>query len=108
MGLRYLVNARPLPNLRRTADLVFRGPRIAVFIDGCYWHACPQHFRQPSEHPAYWRTKIDRNRERDAETNAVLAQYGWTVLRFWSHLDASEIADAIAAAVSEPRPRWLA
>lgn len=64
MGLRYRVNARPLPNLRRTADLVFTKRRVAVFIDGCFWHACPTHHRRPAANAEYWIAKVERNRTR--------------------------------------------
>ena len=98
-GLRYRVAQRPIPTLRRTADLVFRRAKVAVFIDGCYWHGCPEHFKQPSTNTAYWRDKIEGNRRRDHETDELLAQAGWEVLRFWEHEDEDEVADAICAAV---------
>ncbi len=62
MGLRYRVHTRPLPGLRRTADLVFTRQRVAVFIDGCFWHGCPEHHRQPGANSAYWSEKVARNR----------------------------------------------
>jgi DNA mismatch endonuclease (patch repair protein) len=100
-GLRYRVSARPLPELRRTADLVFRPTRVAVFIDGCYWHGCPLHYKEPKTNTEYWREKINRNKERDTETDNHLAAEGWTVLRFWEHDDPSLVADAISLAVAE-------
>jgi DNA mismatch endonuclease (patch repair protein) len=99
MGLRYRVAFRPVPALRRTADLVFTRARVAVFIDGCYWHGCPEHYIEPASNVDYWRPKIARNRERDAETTAALSAAGWQVLRFWSHEDPALVASAIAAAV---------
>ncbi|GAB7072141.1 very short patch repair endonuclease [Mycobacterium hodleri] len=101
MGLRYRVSARPLPNLRRTADLVFTRRRVAVFIDGCFWHGCPEHHRQPSANAGYWSAKIERNRARDAATDATLADAGWTVLRFWAHQPPTEVAAAVGAAVTD-------
>lgn len=101
MGLRYRVSARPLPNLRRTADLVFTRRRVAVFIDGCFWHGCPEHHRQPSANAGYWSAKIERNRARDAATDATLADAGWTVLRFWTHQPPTEVAAAVGAAVTD-------
>jgi DNA mismatch endonuclease (patch repair protein) len=98
-GLRYRVAQRPIPTLRRTADLVFRRAKIAVFIDGCFWHGCPEHYRPPSTNPDYWRDKIEGNRLRDQETDELLAQAGWEVLRFWEHEDEDEVADAVCAAV---------
>lgn len=103
MGMRYLVNARPVPNIRRTADLVFRGPRVAVFIDGCYWHGCPLHYRQPNANADYWRDKITRNRARDADTDTALRAEGWKVLRFWAHDAPETVAEAIRAAVISNR-----
>ncbi|MEA5456428.1 very short patch repair endonuclease [Sinomonas sp. JGH33] len=99
MGLRYRVAFRPEPDLRRTADLVFTRARIAVFIDGCYWHGCPEHYIEPKRNVDYWRPKIARNRERDEQTTAALASRGWLVLRFWSHEDPAAVAEAIRAAV---------
>ncbi|MGC4154456.1 MAG: very short patch repair endonuclease [Propionicimonas sp.] len=103
MGMRYLVNARPVPNIRRTADLVFRGPRVAVFIDGCYWHGCPLHYRQPATHVDFWRDKVTQNQARDADTDTVLRAAGWRVLRFWEHDAPETVAEAIRAAIIENR-----
>jgi DNA mismatch endonuclease (patch repair protein) len=100
MGLRYRVNARPLPTLRRTADLVFTRRRVAVFIDGCFWHGCPEHHRAPRANSDYWTEKVARNRARDAATDATLTAAGWTVLRFWAHRPPSEVANEVRAAVS--------
>jgi DNA mismatch endonuclease (patch repair protein) len=103
-GLRYRISARPLPGLRRTADLVFRPTRVAVFIDGCYWHGCPTHYKEPKTNTDYWRAKIAGNRIRDRQTDELLSEAGWLVLRFWEHEDPNEIADAIASAVEGRRP----
>lgn len=99
MGLRYRVNARPLPTLRRTADLVFTRRRVAVFIDGCFWHGCPEHHRAPSANSDYWTAKVARNRARDAATDETLAAAGWTVLRFWAHQPPGEVASVVGAVV---------
>jgi DNA mismatch endonuclease, patch repair protein len=95
LGLRYRVAARPIVGVRRSADLVFRGRRVAVFVDGCYWHGCPDHFTMPRTNVAYWSAKIERNRERDAETDALLADAGWTVVRVWEHEDPRQGADRV-------------
>jgi DNA mismatch endonuclease (patch repair protein) len=100
MGLRYRVDEQPLPDLRRKADLVFRGARLAVFVDGCFWHGCPEHGRR--EHRVndwYWPEKIERNRQRDADTDARLAAAGWTVVRVWEHEPTEAAARVIAHAV---------
>jgi DNA mismatch endonuclease, patch repair protein len=94
-GLRYRVSARPLPDLRRTADIVFPSSRVAVFVDGCYWHGCPDHHRPATKNSEFWKTKIAENRRRDAETNRVLAEHGWTVVRCWEHEDLAVVADRI-------------
>jgi DNA mismatch endonuclease, patch repair protein len=99
MGLRYRVNARPVATLRRTADLVFTRRRVAVFIDGCFWHGCPDHHRQPSANADYWSAKVARNRGRDIATDETLAAAGWTVLRFWEHERPEAVAEAVRTAV---------
>ncbi|MFG2302391.1 very short patch repair endonuclease [Actinacidiphila glaucinigra] len=103
MGLRYRVGVRPLPELRRTADIVFPKIKVAVFVDGCFWHGCPQHYRPAKKHGAAWGKKIEENRDRDAATTLTLSEHGWTVLRFWEHDDSEEAATTIKAAVEEKR-----
>jgi DNA mismatch endonuclease, patch repair protein len=102
-GLRYLVNVRPEKDLRRTADLVFTRVKIAVFIDGCFWHGCPEHYTIPIINGSFWAEKLQSNRARDLETNRQLTERGWTVLRFWEHQPASEVAESIATEVRERR-----
>ena len=99
LGLRYRVACRPLETERWTADLVFTRARVAVFVDGCFWHGCPEHFSAPRTNGEYWSPKIARNRERDAITNAALREAGWTVLRIWEHEDVARAARRVAAAV---------
>lgn len=94
-GLRYRVNARPLPSLRRTADIVFPRKRIAVFIDGCFWHACPEHYVPSKSNRSYWNPKIAANARRDIETTHILEDAGWIVLRYWSHIQPEKIAASI-------------
>ena len=102
-GLRYRVNARPEADLRRTADLLFTRVRVAVFIDGCYWHGCPEHFVMPTTNPDYWSTKIGRNQARDLETTSQLEERGWLVLRFWEHEAPSSVAERIGKLVQARR-----
>ena len=78
------------------ADIAFPRKRIAVFVDGCFWHGCPAHGTEPKENRAYWTAKIARNRERDYEQGATLRTAGWQVLRLWEHLDVDEAADQVA------------
>ena len=98
-GLRYRVNYRPLPGLRRTADIVFTRKRIAVFVDGCFWHSCPIHATSPKTNSTFWRAKLEANVARDADTTARLRAAGWTVLRYWEHQDSSDVADSISVRV---------
>lgn len=94
-GLRYRLD-RPLPGLpRRRADITFTRQRVAVFVDGCFWHACPEHGTWPKRNDEWWATKIRRNIERDRETDAHLRTYGWTVIRIWEHEAADEAADRV-------------
>jgi DNA mismatch endonuclease (patch repair protein) len=104
-GLRYRVDYAPdRGDRRRRADIVFTRARIAVFLDGCFWHGCPDHYTEPKSNVGYWRPKIARNRERDAETTRRLRDLGWTVLRYWEHEDAEEVAKAIEAMVRGSSP----
>jgi DNA mismatch endonuclease (patch repair protein) len=98
-GLRYRVDVRPDPAIRRRADVVFMRARVAVFIDGCYWHGCPTHCRPSGRNVDWWRGKIDSNRRRDAGTDAMLAETGWTVIRAWAHDDPESVADSVERVV---------
>ncbi len=98
-GLRYFVNRRPLPGLRRTVDLLFPRARVAVFVDGCFWHGCPEHHTVAKANAEYWEEKVRRNRERDADTDALLRSEGWMVVRLWEHQDVTDAANQVEAAV---------
>ncbi|MHB9858559.1 very short patch repair endonuclease [Streptomyces sp. YIM S03343] len=87
LGLRYLVSERPLPKVRRTADLVFTRVRLAVFMDGCYWHGCPEHHTLAATNTTFWTDKVETNRRRDRQTDQWLHDAGWEVLRVWEHED---------------------
>ena len=102
-GLRYRVGVRPIPSLRRTADLVFTRVRVAVFVDGCYWHGCPAHHRPARLNAEFWASKIAGNRRRDGETDARLREAGWTVVRIWEHEDADVGTARVRAAVAAAR-----
>jgi DNA mismatch endonuclease (patch repair protein) len=91
-GLRYRVNSRELPG---RPDIVFTAARIAVFVDGCFWHSCPDHGILPKNNREWWRDKLARNVERDREKDARLAQMGWIVVHVWEHELPSSAADAI-------------
>lgn len=108
-GRRYFVNRRPVPSIRRTADLVFPTARLAVFVDGCFWHGCPQHHTVAKTNADFWAEKVRGNRERDEETGRMLAEHGWTVLRLWEHVpvdDAvAQVERALALAPPARRPQ---
>jgi DNA mismatch endonuclease, patch repair protein len=102
-GLRYRVDRRPLKGIPSRADLVFGPAKVAVYVDGCFWHSCPEHGTMPRSNEAFWQEKLARNQERDATTNAALAEAGWTVVRIWEHEEIAEAADRVEAAVREGR-----
>ena len=104
-GLRYRVDRSPLPGLRRRADVVFGPARLAVYVDGCFWHCCPLHGNQPRANSAYWEPKLRRNCERDAETDRALSQAGWAVLRAWEHEDPEAVACRVEQALQALRRR---
>lgn len=104
-GHRYRVDARPEPGLNRRADLVFTRRKVAVFIDGCYWHGCPEHYSAPATNDGFWSAKIAANRLRDAETTQLLEAAGWQVVRVWEH---EQVADAVAAVEEAIRQRSTA
>jgi DNA mismatch endonuclease (patch repair protein) len=103
-GLRFRLGRRPLPELRSTPDIIFGVPRVAVYVDGCFWHSCPWHATQPASNSDWWEKKLARNRERDRTTDATLADAGWAVIRVWEHESPSEAADRIEAVVRLRRP----
>lgn len=99
-GLRYRVSIAPESGLRRKADIVFPRARVAVFIDGCFWHGCLEHGRTVFQHNTeYWPSKIATNIARDMDTNTKLQSAGWTVVRFWEHEDAAAVAKEVARVV---------
>lgn len=98
-GLRYRVHQRPLAGYRRTADVVFTRAKVAVYVDGCFWHGCPIHGTWPKRNSAFWRDKIEINVRRDRETDDALTDAGWLPVRVWEHEDPSAAADRISALV---------
>ncbi|MFG3253648.1 very short patch repair endonuclease [Streptomyces sp. NPDC048172] len=99
-GLRYRLQRRVPGMARRTIDIAFPGIRVAVFIDGCFWHGCPDHATSPKANAAWWRAKLDKNVARDVETTTHLEACGWTVLRFWEHEAPEEIAARVRRTVA--------
>lgn len=101
--MRYRVNV-PVPGAaRRTIDIAFGQTKIAIFMDGCFWHGCPQHATHPKANADWWRAKLDRNMARDRETTELLRSAGWTVLRFWEHESAEDVARRITLVVASKR-----
>ena len=98
-GLRYRVHVPPVPGLRRRADLVFSKARVAVFVDGCFWHGCPTHATWPAANADWWRAKIEATRRRDADTTDRLTTVGWTVVRVWEHEDTATAVTRVLSAL---------
>jgi DNA mismatch endonuclease (patch repair protein) len=81
-------------------DIVFTARKVAVFVDGCFWHCCPQHGRQPTVNSGYWSPKLQRNVERDRLADAALQDDGWTVIRIWEHQHLDEAITKVTAVLS--------
>ncbi|MCA9562995.1 MAG: very short patch repair endonuclease [Myxococcales bacterium] len=105
MGFRYRVDISPVSSIRSRADLVFKAVKVAVFIDGCFWHGCPEHGTWPKQNGDWWRRKIEANQHRDWRVTEQLRDSGWLVLRFWEHQPADAIADEIADSVRKRQIR---
>ena len=98
-GLRFRVDRTVVPKVRTRADVIFTRARVAVFVDGCFWHACPEHQTWPQANKEWWRRKLDNNVARDRRNNAALEAEGWKVIRVWEHEMPSIAADRIEDAV---------
>jgi len=95
-GLRFRVQLKVPVNRRRTIDIAFTRVRLAVYVDGCFWHGCPEHHVLPRTNATWWEWKLDLNRRRDRSTNEELRAAGWHVLRLWEHTPTDAAADAVA------------
>lgn len=96
-GLRFRLH-RPIEDVPRVRpDIVFVSARVAVFVDGCFWHGCPEHGSEPKAHGEWWKRKLQRNGERDRRHDAALREAGWAVIRVWEHEDPKEAAKRIHA-----------
>jgi DNA mismatch endonuclease (patch repair protein) len=98
-GRRYRVVVRVPGRNRRTIDIAFTRARLAVFVDGCFWHGCPEHGTRPAHNSEWWTTKLAANFGRDRDTDEHLASEGWGVLRIWEHVPPSQAADQVEAAL---------
>lgn len=95
LGLRYRIDRAVLEKPRRIADIVFPKQKVAVFVDGCFWHGCPTHATWPKNNAEFWQKKIKTNISRDTDTNSRLEALDWTVIRVWAHESAIEAAQQI-------------
>ncbi|MFC8190862.1 very short patch repair endonuclease [Cellulomonas sp. NPDC057328] len=100
-GLRFRVVMKVPGNNRRTIDIAFTRRRLAVFVDGCFWHGCPDHGTAPRSNGEWWARKLAANAARDADTDRVLTEAGWGVLRIWEHVRVHDAADRVQAAISD-------
>jgi DNA mismatch endonuclease (patch repair protein) len=102
-GLRFRKNVSVVPGLRCRPDIVFPRWRVAVFVDGCFWHGCPEHGTTPRVHADYWASKIGLNKLRDREQTESLIAVGWSVIRVWEHSAPACAADLIATELAARR-----
>lgn len=100
-GLRFRVDKSVLADRRRRPDIVFGPAKVVVFVDGCFWHGCPEHATWPTANADFWREKIETNRLRDRDSDARLAAEGWTVVRVWEHEDPAAAADRVERLVRQ-------
>lgn len=82
---------------------MFPGPRVALFVDGCFWHGCPEHGHRPKRNSQYWAAKIERNLARDRRNDSALAEAGWLVVRAWEHERPDDVAERVAVVVTDRR-----
>lgn len=102
----YVIDQRLIPGLRRRADVVFEVAQVVIFVDGCFWHGCPIHGTWPKQNAEFWRDKIEANRRRDADTDRVLAEAGWVVIRAWEHEDPVAAAERVAEMIHIRQPQF--
>jgi DNA mismatch endonuclease, patch repair protein len=102
LGFRFRLHVRPLASSRCTVDLVLPRYRVAIFLDGCFWHGCPEHGTWPRRNATFWRKKIEENIARDAEFTSTLEAAGWLVVRIWEH---TPLADAVTQTLEAGRRR---
>jgi DNA mismatch endonuclease (patch repair protein) len=106
-GHRYRIDAPPDPSLRGRADILFRPAKVAVYVDGCFWHGCSEHGVLPKSNREWWRAKLLRTAERDRATERTLRDLGWEVVRIWEHEDPIAAADRVEKTLAAGRTaRW--
>jgi len=102
-GLRYRLHLQVPGASRRRIDIAFRRERVAVFVDGCFWHGCPEHSKDTRVNTTWWAAKRAGTAARDADTNRRLTEVGWVVVRCWEHEDPYAVAARVAAIVRSRR-----
>jgi DNA mismatch endonuclease (patch repair protein) len=104
LGYRFRVDFPiPVPGRRPVRpDIAFTRMRVAIFLDGCFWHGCPEHWSAPKSNVEYWIAKIERNRERDRQADFLLVEAGWLVVRIWEHEPLRTAAQRVIQAVEAP------
>ncbi|MDH6289179.1 very short patch repair endonuclease [Rhodococcus opacus] len=100
-GVRYYVDRAPMKGVRRRADLVFPRRKVAVYVDGCFWHSCPQHATFPKNNAQWWAEKLAGNVTRDRDTDTRLTDAGWTVVRVWEHENPVVAANRVQEALDD-------
>jgi DNA mismatch endonuclease (patch repair protein) len=106
-GLRFRVDTKPIQGFNRKADIVFRTAKVAVFVDGCFWHGCPMHGTQAKANAEFWRNKIKQNQLRDLDTNENLKRAGWKVVRVWEHENPEKAAEKILVVVAKRKNDYV-
>jgi DNA mismatch endonuclease (patch repair protein) len=105
MGLRFRKDEKPIDDIDCKADVIFQSAKVCVFVDGCFWHGCPRHFRPPKINTEWWMEKVRDNQERDKKKTKLIKKRGWVVLRYWEHAarhdNVIKIAERISAIVRE-------
>lgn len=102
LGYRYRVDLRLEPSLRVRGDIVFTRRKVVVFVDGCFWHGCPEHATAPKNNSEWWRKKLDANRERDRHNRKALREMGWTVITVWEHESPESVIEQLTASLGPP------
>lgn len=103
LGLRYRVDYPALEGVRRRPDILFRGAKVAIYVDGCFWHSCPEHATVPKSNREWWQEKLATNVRRDRDADSQLSQAGWLVVRVWEHENMPAAAERIRSLVRERR-----
>ena len=102
-GFRFRLDVRVSKSIRSKPDIVFNGAKVAVFVDGCFWHGCPDHGTFPKNNREWWAQKLEANVKRDERTTAALEHEGWKIIRLWEHEPVNHAADRVAAAITARR-----